>query len=147
MLQIIQNLKYGDTVTFLASDNQERTLKIVGVVDNFEPYFKDESIIKVLLSIDKLETYKKELEGTGLEFLADSFKICIDTDKANLLDGKMKELNIIRTQEGKIELRTANIYEFTNTDKVEELSRRAMVKIPLYTVVRFTCITQYRKYI
>ena len=53
----------------------------------------------------------------------------------------MKELNIIRTQEGKIELRTANIYEFTNTDKVEELSRRAMVKIPLYTVVRFTCIT------
>ena len=135
MLQNIQTIRYGDTIKFLSQSNETLyELKIAGIVDNFEPYFDDESNIKVMLSKERLRTEKAELEATGLGFMSDGYEIEIDTDKPDIIEEKVNKLKL---QENFEYLYGHKISDSMNTVKMEELSRRAITKIPLYTVVVF----------
>ena len=85
------------------------------------------------------EDLKKEediINSSEVPMIPLTFNISIDTDYPDKIEERMNELNEIRKSEGKQKLHLSNAAEIDNEYKIEELSKRALLQIPLYAFVR-----------
>ena len=110
-------------------------VKIAGIVDNFEPYLSDMSRIEILLGKENM-VKEEEIINSSKYAIPLLFDISIDTDNPYKIDEKIQKLNEERKIEGKEEIYGSNSFDYTNSEKINELSRRAILKIPLYLFVR-----------
>ena len=128
-------MKHGDVVTLGNSSGKMVEVKIAGIVDNFEPYLSDMSRIEILLGKENM-VKEEEIINSSKYAIPLLFDISIDTDNPYKIDEKIQKLNEERKIEGKEEIYGSNSFDYTNSEKINELSRRAILKIPLYLFVR-----------
>lgn len=110
------------------------TYKIAGVLDDFSPYIQNNSRVNVLLSDKMIEKENEEFDQMYMGHLK-GFDILIDTNDVNEIENKIIELNNIRKIQGKQELYGTNILDGTNSAEQKEISRRMIIKIPIYIFV------------
>ncbi len=130
---------FGDTLRYVINNgNGYKTVsefKIVGIVDNFEPLINDNSRINVLLSKDRINTEDAELDEYGMSAL-ENYNVWIESNNSEKMDIKISEYNNLMILQGKPIINGKNNMETSEYSwKIEEVSRRMLVKIPIYIFV------------
>ncbi len=123
-------------MTFENAKGETVDFKIAGIVDNFEPYISSFARIDVLLSNEDLAKEEEIISNSEIPMIPVNFDIRIDTDYPQKIDEELARINELRKNDGKQTIYGTNTYEYTNSNKISELSKRAIIQIPLYAFVR-----------